>query len=106
MAFTAGTLADGQVAASVGAIYTASAPVVLKFVNFFNAGSANETLSVYITRNGGTRRQVIKQELAVDQALAFLSEGETLTLSSGDLLEAEATTGSAVDYIISGAADA
>ena len=108
MAFSAGTLADGQVATSAGAIYTvpASTVAVLKFVNFYNTNAATQTLNVYITRSGGTRRQLIKQTLIQDQSLALLSEGETLTLSAGDALEADTTTATAVDYIVSGAADA
>lgn len=108
MAFTAGTLADGQVATSAAAIYTvpAGTVTVLKYINFYNTNSATQTLSVYITRSGGTRRQVIRQVLDQYQSLALLSEGESLTLSTGDALEADTTTASAVDYIVSGAADA
>ena len=108
MSFVAGSLADGQVATTTGAIYTvpASTVAVLRSVSFFNTNATTQTLNVYVTRSGGTRRQIFQASMDQNTSLALLSEGETLALSTGDVLEADTTTATAVDYLVTGAANA
>ena len=107
MAFVAGSLASGQVANAVAAIYTASTRVVVRSLNFYNTNAAGQTINVYITRSGQTRRQLYRSSSIAQYArLAFLSGGEVLILSGGDTIDADTTTASAVDYYIGGATDA
>lgn len=105
---TGGSLADGQVATTTGTLYTvpASTVTVIKSASFFNTNAATQTLNVYITRSGGTRRQIEQFTLSQYDTAHLLANGETLVLSTGDVLEADTTTTTAVDYMITGATDA
>lgn len=98
------SLADGQVATSTGAILTSDASLYTQIHSacFFNTNAATQTLNIYITRNGGTRRQLYRSSLAQYSTFCLVGSGETLSLSPGDVLEADTTTGSAVDYFLSG----
>jgi hypothetical protein len=100
--YTAGSLADGQVATTVGTIYTASASVIVRAFILYNSNAATQTTNVYVTRSGGTRRQLYRFSLAQYESITVLSGGEILALSSGDIIEADTTTSTAVDYLIAG----
>lgn len=98
------SLADGQVGTSIGTIYTCpdSIYTMLRSACFYNTNAASQTLEIYITRSGGTRRQIYNATVAQDETFHLVSNGEILSLSPGDVLEAQTTTGSAVDYVITG----
>lgn len=95
------SLADGQVATSTGAIYTcpSSLNVRVRYITFFNTNVTSQTLNLYITRNGGTRRQLRQESIAQN---ADVEIDRPISLSPGDVLEADTTTASAVDYFICG----
>ena len=104
--FQGGSLADGQVATSTGTIYTSSGTTILKSVTFFNTNATGQDINVFVTRNGGTRRQIARSTgLAQYATYYFLTDGEVLVLSDGDILEANTTTATAVDYLITGASE-
>lgn len=105
MSFTGGSLADGKVPVTVGAIYTASSVALLKFVSFYNTSATQQTVNVHIRRGsaGATRRQLYRFTLSQYETATI---NETITLSSGDRFDADTTTASAVDYVISGATSA
>ena len=106
MAWTGASLADGQVATSVGTIYGPSGvKAIVKYCSFFNTNAAVQTLNVYITRSGGTRRQILRATMNQYDAVYLVSQGESLQLSDGDVLEADTTTTTAVDYMITGASE-
>ena len=98
------SLADGQVATTTGAIYTSdnSIRTMLRSVTFFNTNATTQTLNIYITRSGGTQRQLYQATLAQNQSFDLLAQGEVMSLSPGDALRADTTTTTAVDYFISG----
>lgn len=104
MAFTAGTLADGQVATSVTALYTVpgATTAYLKSVTFLNTNAATQTLIVSVKRSGGTSRKVRQYTLAQNESADYIEPGSALLLSTGDAVEAITTTGTAVDYTVSG----
>jgi len=107
MAFTGKSLAEGQVANAWGTILGPSGvKAILKSVDLFNNNAASQTVELAITRSGGTRRIIGRAVLEQHETLRYLTEGETLVLSDGDVLEAQTTTASAVDYTITGADEA
>ena len=101
--YTGKSLADGQLPSSKGTLYTVPTgkrAIVRTFV-VFNTGSTAETVSIYVSR-GTSSRQIGQAVLAANEAAQFF-ESEPITLSSGDILEGDTTTGSTVDYLITGA---
>lgn len=106
MTLAAKSLADGQVGTSTAAIFTASAVTIVRYINFYNTNASTQTLNVYITRSGSARRQIYQNSsLAQYGAASILGAGEVISLSAGDKIEADTTTGTAVDYIIAGASE-
>ena len=101
MTYSAGTLSDGQVAATWGAVYTATGPTLVRSIEIYNTGSTVETVAVGITRSGGTRRQIRQVLLSANEAASF---DEVYSLSTGDSLDAQTTTATQVDYVVMGAA--
>lgn len=104
MAFAAGTLADGQIASSLGTLYTVpgATTAYIKTITIFNTNAATQTVIVQIKRSGGTTRKYRQFELAQNESADVLSPGTSLQLSTGDIIEAVTTTASAVDYTITG----
>lgn len=106
MAFTAASLADGQLASSPAGIYTAAGvKAIVKSVTLFNTDSSSRTVSVYITRSGGTRRQIAAIEIDAGAGDNAVPGGGCIVLSSGDALEAGASAGSVVDFVVMGATE-
>ena len=104
MAFTGKSLADGQVATTWANIYAPSGVKgILKQVDFYNTNVATQTLEVRITRSGSTARVLRRFTLLQNESVSLLTDGETLVLSTLDVLQAQTTTTTAVDYTISGA---
>ncbi len=107
MAFTAKSLASGEVSTTTAAIYTATGPTVIRSLNFFNTHATGQVLNLYITRSGQTRRQLYRSSSTAQYAsISYLSGGESLILSNGDTLDADTNTASALVYVIGGATDA
>jgi hypothetical protein len=101
--FTAKPLGDGQLPTTKGTLYTvpASTTAYVKRVAFFNTNATEQTILVYLNLSGVSRlwrRYVLAQNESAD----LLEHGDALLLAAGDLLEAQTTTGSAVDYIVMG----
>ena len=102
MAFAGLSLADGQVAATWGTIYTPTATrTAIKKVLFFNTSGSVEVLEVGITRSGSTRRQIGRFKLVGYGQAAI----DNLVLSFGDVLVAQSTNAATVDYIATGASE-
>jgi hypothetical protein len=103
MAFTPKALADGQVAASSTAIFTATAGVAtyIKSLTLYNTDAVVQTVRLYLNRTGSARswrRFVLAQHESVD----VMSGAESILLESGDIILAETTTAAVVDYTLSG----
>ena len=101
MAIEAKVLAEGQVANSKGTIFTATAISYVKTINFFNTNAAAQTIQVWL-KPGATSRQL----LYVSGVAQYerLEIDLSISLESGDLIEAATTTASAVDFIVTGGA--
>ena len=106
MAYTGASLADGQVATTWGTIYGPSGvKAILKSIVLYNTNATTQTLELRVTRSGSTARVLYRVSLAQDESLAYLTGGDTMILSDGDVLQAQTTTTSAVDYTITGATE-
>lgn len=66
-------LADGQLPAATGDIYTASAAVVVKTITIVNTDSVARTVNLFLLPSGGTARQLLPTDvtLAAGDALYF-----------------------------------
>lgn len=96
------TLADGQVAASATQITTGAGDVARRLnVIFYNTADTEQTVLLYMVRNGGTARQIGRAVLAPDERW----EVDGLPLNITDSLRASTSTAEVVDYVISIAAD-
>ena len=103
MTLEASPLADGQVATTTGAVFTATAESIVKWATFHNTSTTLQTLNIYFTRSGQTRRQLYQVSLKARKTFFW---DEPLSLSSGDVISADTTTASTVDYVIAGAVNA
>ena len=105
--FVAKSLADGQLASSASTLYTApTANAIIKAFVLFNTGSSEQTANVYITRSGSSRRQLYQFILPTKTAASVVTDGEVWSLSAGDVIEGDTTSGLIVDYTIMGAENA
>jgi hypothetical protein len=68
----------------------------------FNTNAATQTIDVWLRRSGGSARRIHRAVIAQNESVEFLDQGETIELSAGDTIEAQTTTASAVDYIVTG----
>ncbi len=98
------SLADGQLANSVAALYTVpeGSRVRITSIHVFSTHASSQTVNVYVTRKGSTRRQTYKSTLAQYATFNMLSSGETFNLSSGDSIDGDTTNAASVDYLITG----
>jgi len=97
--FTPKLLAEGQVANSKTAMYTVpgATSAYVRTMKFYNTNVATQTINLYIST--GTSRQTYKFELATDESAEV---DDRLTLETGDLIEADTTTATAVDFTVHG----
>lgn len=106
MAFTGASLGDGQVATSWANLLAPSGEkMIVKSLDMQNTNAATQTLETRITRSGSSARVWRRATLAQDEAVALLSAGESLVLSDGDVLQAQTTTTTAVDWTATGATE-
>jgi len=104
MSYTGKSIADGQVATSWANIYAPSGvKAILKTVDFFNTSATQQTLELRVTRSGSTARNFPRATLEQNESMRLLTDGESLVLSTGDVLQAQTTTTTVVDYTITGA---
>lgn len=98
------SLADGQLPSSVAAIYTVPGGerVRIYSLHVFSTHASSQTVNIYVTRSGGTRRQVYRTTLAQYATFNMLSSGESILLSPGDSVDGDTTTATAVDFLITG----
>lgn len=100
MTRTGSLLADGFLPTSKTAIYTAPASTVVYIseIVLFNTNATPQTIIIYV--NPGTSR--IDARFAGMSQYFRMRRGAGIILESGDTIEAETTTGTAVSYAIYG----
>lgn len=101
--FTAKPLADGQVANSLAAIFTATADVAtyVKSFSLYNTSATEQTVIIKLNVNG-TDRFWKRFVLAENEWANVLDGAESITLGDGDIIKAQSTTTNVVDYVITG----
>lgn len=103
---TISSLANGQLAATIGDLYTStSCTTIVKSITLVNTNTTTESVELYVLKAGGTARRIIPQatQLKAGYQLEFDS---IITLGSGDTIRGHTTTANKVDYIISGVTEA
>lgn len=99
---TRNNLADGQVAATAGAIYTHAGEDAVRInVTFTNVGGEAETLVLTVLRNGGTARRVRRLVLDANQECILAG----FPMSKTDVLKAATSNAASVDYDVTQAPD-
>ena len=103
MPFTPKILAQGQLSAVAGDIYSVPAAtntLVVK-VALVNTSGATRTVNLYVKTGGGVGRKIIPSNLTL-AAGYMLETDEYYTLSATEAIQADADIVSAVDYSIHG----
>lgn len=103
MAISGVVLAEGQLAATKGTIYTvpASTIVYIRFFRLSNTSAVSiETVKIYL-KTGSTSRLILPVDINPGEAVDVI-EDAALILEAGDLIEGQATDASTVDYVITG----
>lgn len=101
MATTPKILADGQVAATKQTIYTVPAltKAIIRTVSFCHVAGGIQAVILYVKKSGGTSRVFSRVSMNTNE---FGHEEDIGTLDSGDILEAETTNATSVDYTVMG----
>ena len=99
--FTPKVLAEGQLATTKTTLFTAVAATYVKSLTLFNDNAAEQTVIVYV-RPASTSRKIRRFVLAQNEHANAIDPGEIILLETGDLIEAQTTTASAVDFVLMG----
>jgi len=101
------SLADGQLAATKGTLYTApaSTQAVISTITMVNTHTSAITVNLYFKASGGTSRKFIPVDLSLAAGAGYTWAG-IKTLEAADIVEGDASTADKVDYVISGVQNA
>jgi len=96
------SLANGQLGTTKATLYTAPASTyaIVKHVKLTNTTSSMVKCNLYFKASGGTSRRIIPYDMELEAYASFKSDSETL--EPADIIEGDANSGSAVDFVISG----
>ena len=100
------SLADGQLPDSKTTLYTvpASTTAAIKVCKLVNSSASARTVNIYIKRSGSTSRRVIPKDMTFAAGSeAECVDGDPWELSTGDIIEGDASAATEIDYFISGA---
>ena len=99
--FTIKSLADGQLAAAKGTLYTcpAGTQTIIKTIVLVNTDTAARDVNLYI--NSGTSRRIIPKDMEMGIGYSKIFSDE-LTLAAGELIEGDASVADKVDFTING----
>lgn len=101
MATTPKILANGQVASSKTTIYTVPAlsQAIIRTVTFVQVSGSTQIVILYVKKSAGTSRVFSRAQLEANE---FAHEEDIGTLDTGDVLEAETTNATSVDFSVMG----
>lgn len=103
MAIVGEALADGQLPAAEGVLYTVPAGTVayIKSIVYTNTHAVNTNVCLILVRlDGANSRRLIRVPLYANEQLYY---NDALTLEAADEIRGHATNATEVDYVISGA---
>jgi hypothetical protein len=94
-------LAEGQIASTKSTVYTVpgATSTYVRQMRVYNTSPTTQTVIIYL-KPGATSRKFGRVVLAENESADIFDEA--ILLETGDLIEAETTTASVVDYIITG----
>ena len=100
------SLADGQLPAAKGDLYTvpAGTQAIIKTITLVNTNTTAETVNLYIYTATASRR-IIPKDLSFGISYLLVYDDE-FTLEAGEKIQGDTTTASKVDYVISGVQNA
>ena len=101
--FTPKILAQGQLSAVAGDIYSvpaATATLIVK-VALVNTSVSSRTVNLYVKTGGGTGRKIIPSNLVLASGY-MLETDEYYTLSATEAIQGDADVVSAIDFSIHG----
>ena len=84
-----GQLADGQLADSIGDLYTSTADGTLLFaITLVNTHTAAESINLYLTPSGGNARRLIPKDMSLNAGHMMIYDGVKTTVlnTSGQIL--------------------
>jgi len=98
------SLADGQLAATTGDLYTAPTAVqtVVESIKLTNTDTSARTVNIYFLASGGTARTISSVDLSLAAGYTVEVLDKPITLSAGDKIQGVASVAVKVDYVISG----
>jgi hypothetical protein len=97
--FTQAPLADGQLPATVAALFTATALTLVKTIVVTNTAAVAKTINIYVNR--GTRRRIFPVDMSL-AAGASATFDSPFSLSIGNSIDGDASSATTIDYFISG----
>lgn len=98
MAIVGGSLADGQLPATKGTLYTSTGITYEKIIALGNGGGTSESINIFFNRSGTSR---LIRSIALDPGQCY-ELSIALPMSPGDTLEGQTTNAATVDYVIGG----
>lgn len=101
MPTTGQILADGQLPAIKGTLYTvpAATRTIVRLVSYVHVAGGTQTVGIFLKPSGGTSRKFAQSVLLTDE---FAHEEGIETLETGDTIEGVSTDAASVDYLILG----
>jgi hypothetical protein len=77
-------LADGQLAATIGDLYTSAATDLAKTIVLTNTDSVARTINLYHTPSGGTARRILPKDMSLAAGGTILFDGENVSIVGAD----------------------
>jgi hypothetical protein len=100
MTITAKQLADGQLAAAEGVLYTAASIAYVRSIVLQNRGSGSNACELWLRPSGGSSRRLSYAILSASYTQEWTAP---LVLDVSDAIRGAATSANQVDYTIYGA---
>jgi len=100
MALAPALLANGQLPSAKSTLFTATTDTIVKSITLVNTDVVSRTVNLYIKR--ASSRRIIPVNLSLGAGSVAIVDD--LVISSGDLIEGDASVATIVDYSICGAA--
>lgn len=105
MAWTSWDVADGQLSATpASTLHSVTVTGIIGEILLTNTDSSTRTVNIYVNRTG-TDRRIGGKDVSVP-AGGYRKLSVAVAVASGDVIKGDASAGSVVDYVISGAQDA
>lgn len=101
-------LADGQLASSIGDLYTADSSDAVATIVMVNTDASARTVNLYVTPSGGTARRLIPKDLSLGAGHSLHTDGKNTTVldTSGQILYVFSEKRTSITFFIDGGGSA